>query len=64
VGPRLEIVRTKRSVGGFHGVLIGSRVFFLPLRCRLQLLSGLSDEVDEARDDSLRGCFTMSLLGG
>jgi hypothetical protein len=35
----------------------------LPLGCSLRLPSVLGDEVDNARDDSWRGCFVMSLPG-
>jgi hypothetical protein len=59
MGPKLEMVSSYRSVGGFHGVQISSRVFFLPLGCSLRQPSIPGDEVDGARDDSWRGCFSV-----
>jgi hypothetical protein len=65
VAPRLEMVYSWRSVGGFHGVRDGSRVFFLPPGCCLRLPGIPSDEVDNAPDDSwrcrFRGVFTWRL---
>jgi hypothetical protein len=59
----LEMVSSWRLVGGFHGVLVSSRAFFLPPMCSLQLSGVLGDEVDDAQYDSWRGWFGMSPLG-
>jgi hypothetical protein len=62
-GPRLEMVDSWRSVGGFYGVRVSFRVFFWPSGCSLQRLGLPGDEVDDARVGSCRGCFVGSLLG-
>jgi hypothetical protein len=61
VGPRLEIVSSWRLVGGFHGVPIGSRIFFLPPGCSFWLPGVDGVEVHDARDDSWKGSFAKRL---
>jgi hypothetical protein len=46
---------------GFHGVLVGSRDFFLPLGCSFRLQGILGAEVNDAWDDSWSGSFTKWL---
>jgi hypothetical protein len=55
------MVYLQRSVGGFHGIPVGSRVFFLPLGCCFHLPDVLGVEVNDARDDSCRGSFAKWL---
>jgi hypothetical protein len=58
---KVEMVSSKRLVGGLYGVLISSRVFSLPLGCSLRLSGILGNEVVDTQDDSWKGCFVMSL---
>jgi hypothetical protein len=46
---------------GFHGLLVGSRVFFLPPGCSFRLPGILGTEVDDAWDDFWIGRFVMWL---
>jgi hypothetical protein len=46
---------------GFHGIPVGSRVFFLPPGCSFRLVGILGAEVDDVRDDSSRGIFAKRL---
>jgi hypothetical protein len=62
-GPKLEMVGSWRSVGGFYGIRVRSGVFFWPSGCSLQHPGLPADEVDDVRVNSCRGCFVGSLLG-
>jgi hypothetical protein len=46
---------------GFHVILVGSTIFFLPPGCSFWLPGILGAEVEDVRDDSWRGSFVKWL---